>query len=32
METWNEKYLGEFITLQRGYDLPYRVAKSGKYS
>lgn len=26
---WTTSPLGEFITLQRGYDLPYRVRRSG---
>ena len=29
MNTWNEMDLGEVATLQRGYDLPYRIRKPG---
>src|SRR5947209_973160 len=28
-ETWRQLSLGEVITLQRGYDLPHKVLKSG---
>lgn len=30
MSEWEEKVLGEFIRLKRGYDLPQRLREEGK--